>query len=587
MQAVKPSANQESALDAILLELARAGPTPCETSTVAIGESIGRFEITCELGRGGFGIVYEAHDSLLRRSVAIKVTRDERAGPFDVTTSVEHHEDAFRREAETIARLSHPRIVTLFDFGRHQGRPFLVLELLQGETLQQRLDRGALSTREALQVGVRIAEGFAAAHGAGICHHDLKPSNVFLTSDGGLKLLDFGIATMMDGARADASVGPRAGTLGYAAPERVRGEAGDARSDLFSFGALLYAALTGRLPFPPEDDGGIASPPPRLADALPSIAPALDDLVATLLSHDPSARLSNAGAVVDALVAIERENEVADARSLVHTTGYARSGEVHIAYQVAGEGALDILLVPPFVSHVECWWDEPEGARFVGRLAKMGRLILFDKRGTGMSDRVSADSPPTMSQRIDDLRAVMDVSGSRRAALFGISEGVQLAVAFAARYPDKTLALALYGGAAGAMRPDQARALSERVAAGWGTGVLVPAFAPSARGSERLRRWLARIERLSATPASAAALLEMLSRTDVHAELSAVVAPTLVVHRTNDGVVPCGGGRALARNIRGARFVEQEGVDHLPMLGDSGAVLDAVERFLAEVLSAR
>jgi len=236
--------------------------------------------------------------------------------------------------------------------------------------------------------------------------------------------------------------------------------------------------------------------------------------------------------------------------------------------------------VPPFVSHVECWWDEPEGARFVGGLAKFARLILFDKRGTGMSERFAGDAAPSLDERIDDMRAVLDAVGARKVALLGLSEGVQLSVAFAARYPEATLAIALYGGAAGAMRTEQARTLCDRIAAGWGTGVLAPLFAPSVSSDARICRWLARIERLSATPAGAAALIEMLTRTDVHDRLAAVRAPTLVVHRTGDRAVPCGGGRALARAIPGARFVEQAGEDHLPMFGDTAAVLAEIERFL-------
>jgi pimeloyl-ACP methyl ester carboxylesterase len=185
-----------------------------------------------------------------------------------------------------------------------------------------------------------------------------------------------------------------------------------------------------------------------------------------------------------------------------------------------------------------------------------------------------------MDQRIDDLHAVLEAVGSQRAVVLGISEGVQLSIAFAARYPERTRALVLYGGAAGAMRAEQAAALTARIAAGWGAGSVVPAFAPSVAGDERARRWLARMERLSATPASAAALLAMLTRSDVHDLLPAVLAPTLVLHRTDDTVVPCAAGRALARRLASARFVEQPGRDHLPMFGDADGLLDEIERFL-------
>ena len=546
-------------LDALLRELARTPPT--NVASIAEGEKIGRFTVLRELGRGGFGVVYEARDPTLGRHVAVKLIR-----------ALEDHADVFR-EAEAVARLQHPNIVTLFDFGWHDDAPYLVLELLRGETLQDRLTRGPLALREAVALTVQITRGLVAAHDAGVCHHDLKPGNVFLTDTGGVKLLDFGIAALAASWPVDAEPRPRAGTPGYAAPERIRGEAGDHRSDLYLVGVVLCAALGVR---PPVDTRG------HLADALDAVPGALLPLVTALLEPAPEARPPSAAALLEALLSIESDLGLAEseARSRIRAMRYVKSGDADIAYEVVGDGPFDLLLVPPFVSHLECWWDEPEGARFVGGLANVARLILFDKRGTGMSERFPGHAPPGIDERIEDMRAVLDAVGTRKVALLGVSEGVQLSVAFAARYPDATLALVLFGGAAGALRAEHARALCDRIATAWGTGVLAPIFAPSVANDARLCRWLGRIERLSATPSGAAALLEMLTHTDVHDRLAAVRAPALVVHRTGDRVVPCAAGRALAREIAGARFVEQAGDDHLPMFGDTAGLLAEIERFL-------
>lgn len=544
---------QDDALDALLRELAT---TPMATLVPLVeGQRVGRFEIVRELGRGGFGVVYEGRDASLGRHAALKLIRDV-AEPTEVLA-----------EAKLVARLQHPNIVTLYDFGWHDDRLYLVLELLRGETLQDRWARGSIDPAEVVGWTVKITRGLVAAHGAGICHHDLKPSNVFLTDEGEVKILDFGIAALSGARPNESGIRSRPGTPGYTAPERILGEVGDGRSDLFSVGVMLSAALG---PNPPVAGEASSSPIPR----------SLVHLVAALVAPRPDMRPASAAILLDTLLSIEEE--MANERAVAHVppVRYATSGGASMAYQVVGDGPFDLLLVPPFVSHLECWWDEPEGARFVGGLSKLTRLILFDKRGTGMSERFPGNAPPSLDERIADLRAVLDAVGSREAVLFGVSEGVQLSVAFAARHPQSTLALALYGGAAGSMRSEQASAFCQRIESGWGTGVLAPIFAPSAVGDARLVRWLARIERLSATPAAAAAILDMLTRTDVHAELDRVRSPTLVVHRAGDRVVPSGAGRALARSIAGARFVEQPGDDHLPMFGDTRALLGEIERFL-------
>jgi pimeloyl-ACP methyl ester carboxylesterase len=266
-------------------------------------------------------------------------------------------------------------------------------------------------------------------------------------------------------------------------------------------------------------------------------------------------------------------------------TKYAKSGDVHIAYQVVGSGPLDLVLVPGFISHVEEWWEEPLCARFLERLTSFSRLILFDKRGTGLSDREGG--VPTLEQRMDDVRAVLTAAGSERAAVLGISEGGAMSVLFAATYPDRTAALVLYGTFAEfrswVPTPQHLEHFLHAIDEGWGTGQSLPHFAPSVADDPRFRRWWARHERLGASPGAAMALMRMNSEIDVRHVLPAIRVPTLVLHRAGDVTVDVEAGRYQAAHIPGARYVELPGIDHLPFVRDAEAVLEEIEEFLTGV----
>ncbi len=238
---------------------------------------------------------------------------------------------------------------------------------------------------------------------------------------------------------------------------------------------------------------------------------------------------------------------------------------------------------------MELAWDEPTLARFLGRLASLGRLITFDKRGTGLSDRVPEDQLPTHEERMDDLRAVMDAVGSKRAALLGISEGGGLCALFAATYPDRTCALVLYGTFAKriwspdypwAPTPDQRQREYEHVAREWGNLMDLSRSIPSKMADEDFTRRIATYQRRSASPGAAVALLKMNTRLDITHVLPAIHVPTLVMHRTGDLDVNVEEGRWLAARIPGAKFVELEGDDHAPWVGDQDSVLDETEEFL-------
>ena len=271
-------------------------------------------------------------------------------------------------------------------------------------------------------------------------------------------------------------------------------------------------------------------------------------------------------------------------------TRYARSGTVNIAYQVVGEGRLDLVYVPGWLSNIGLMWDEPGQARLLGRLASFARLIAFDKRGTGLSDSVPIDQLPTLEQRMDDVRAVLDAVGSERAALFGFSEGGLMSVLFAATYPERTSALVAFGIFAKriwspdypwAPRPDARAREIEELERSWGDEMDLTRIAPSA--DDAARRRLADYLRFSASPGAAVALMRMNTQIDVRDVLGAIRVPALILHRTGDLDVNVEEGRWIARQIPGARFVELDGADHLLWAGDVDSVVDEVEEFLTGV----
>jgi class 3 adenylate cyclase len=267
---------------------------------------------------------------------------------------------------------------------------------------------------------------------------------------------------------------------------------------------------------------------------------------------------------------------------LVPNTQYAKSGHVRIAYQVVGDGPFDLVFVPGFISNLDLTWDDPVRAQVWTRLAAFSRLILFDKRGTGLSDRTGG--LPTLEERMDDVRAVMDAVGSRQAALFGASEGGAMSMMFAATYPDRTRAMVLYGAFAHFLSwitpPDQLEAFLERLEKNWGTGETLAVFAPNLLSDDAYKRRYARFERLSASPSSATALIRMNSEIDVRPILPSIRVPTLIVHREADANVNVEAGRYLAHQIPNAKYVELPGNDHLLWVGNTERVMDEVEKFL-------
>ena len=265
-------------------------------------------------------------------------------------------------------------------------------------------------------------------------------------------------------------------------------------------------------------------------------------------------------------------------------TRYAKSGDVHVAYQVFGSGPIDLVFVPGFVSHIENYWDHPDLARWLLRLGSFARVIMFDKRGTGLSDRVS--EVPSLDLRMDDVRAVMDAAGIERAALLGISEGGPLAILFAATYPQRCREMVLYGTFARSswITAELLQAYLRYTDQAWGSGRSLPMWAPSRQNDTTLQQWWGRFERLGASPAAAMAVVRMVSQIDISDILSSVHVPTLVIHCTGDTLINVEHGRFLAEHIPGARLLELPGEDHLFFLHER--IGEAIEEFLTGSISA-
>jgi TolB-like protein len=359
-----PKPGSLSALLADLAHVPEALPGEAPSALLRPGALIDHYELVAELGRGSFGVVFEARDVASGRQVAFKVVRP---GKADVGA------DQIRREADTIAHLSHPSLVALLDVGRCEAGPYLVLELLRGRTLRSRLREGPLPPAEALRLVLEAARGLAHAHARGVVHRDLKPSNIYLCDDGSVRLLDFGLAHAFGRRRLDG------GTPDFMAPEQWRGAPEDERTDVFALGVLLYRMLSGELPFP--DDGGAsassADPAPHLD--VPDVD-GLGELVGRMLEKDPVLRPRDAAAVVAALEALRPE----EGSTVASRSG---SGTVRIrrrqrprrwAWLAAGGVALVAVVLAATLSATRAPRDAPPGTA-AGPLPSLAVLPFADE----------------------------------------------------------------------------------------------------------------------------------------------------------------------------------------------------------------
>lgn len=563
--------------------------------------TLGRYELISLLGQGGMGEVHLASDKTLDRHVALKLLSQEH-------TADPRWLSRFRREARAASAVNHPSILTVYEIGEEDGTHYIATEHIEGENLRQRLGQKPLTVKEAVEIAIQVAGALAAAHKAGIVHRDVKPENVMVRRDGIVKVLDFGLAKPNAGAQVGSGIttpGTVIGTLSYLSPEQARGLEADPRSDVFGLGVVLHEMLTGRVPFRGDSPADVLveilqAPTPELPTELEEAAPGLGEVLRKCLAKKASERFATATDLKAALDGIEPSREMvgrpswaaAPPSGTLPAVRYAQSGEINIAFQVVGDGPIDLVFVMGWVSHLEHFWSHPSFGAFLRRLASFARVILFDKRGTGLSDRVAVGELPTLEQRMDDVRAVMDSVGSRKAVLLGVSEGGPMCSLFAATYPERTIALVMFGSYARRLRSDdypwgpteeERELFLEQLQREWGGPVGLDTRAPSLIDDDEFREWWAAYLRHGASPNAAVALTRMNAEVDIRKVLPTVRVPTLVMHRTGDMCLTVEEGRFLAEQIPGARFVELEGIDHLPFVGEQEEMFAALQSFLDEV----
>src|SRR5258706_9498263 len=364
------------------------------------GTKLGPYEILAPLGAGGMGEVYRARDTRLGREVAVKVLPAAFASDPDRLRR-------FEQEARAAGALNHPNILVLHDVGTHEGTPYLVTELLEGETLRERLDQGALSPRKAIDIALQIARGLPAAHDHGLVHRDLKPANLFLLRDGRAKILDFGLAKLTrpepsgtHGATptVDTDKSVVMGTAGYMAPEQVRGQPADHRADLFAFGAILHEMLTGRRAFQGETSAEtmtaiLREEPPELARDGHPLPPALDRIVRHCLEKNPPERFQSAS---DIAFALEALSGLSDSGPKPAATPGARPARRFLAPVIAGVVLLGAGLVighqlGPRGGEAPVEYRKltfKRGPVFVARFSDNGQRIYYSAAWDGDSTRL-------------------------------------------------------------------------------------------------------------------------------------------------------------------------------------------------------
>jgi len=545
------------------------------------------------LGHGGQGIVVRGLDRHLPREVAWKTVHDDDQGA----------QARLRHEARVLAMLEHPHIVPVYDLVDDGTTVRMATRLVRGRSLGALLSsRSQTSDLVLLRHMLAVSRAIGFAHEHGVVHRDIKPHNIMIGDRGETQVIDWGLAQVATDVEPLAGV---IGTTAYMSPEQARGERATPAFDVWALGATLVEVVSGRPLWSSPDEAILAELKCGLRPRIDSsqLPVELAVIIGRALAPDPENRYSDARMLtVDLEAYLERAAPGPSAVPAIETpdgvtarpvgaarlpTRWAMSGDVSIAYQVFGAGP-DLVLIPGFVSHLELSWEDPSLASFLERLGEQHRVIFFDKRGTGMSDRVDVSS---LGDRLEDIRAVMDAAGSERAAVFGISEGGVLALLFAALYPERVSALVVYSSVAkSTVGPDYPIGAPpemfewgySEIRQKWGGPVFLEAEAPSRVGDQAFASWWARYLKMGASPGAAIAVLKANSKIDVRHLLKGISVPTIVLHRADDVLTPYDSCRYVADHIPGARFVALEGRDHLPFVGDSAALIDQVLAFLAE-----
>ncbi len=568
----------------------------------SVGEQFRQYRILSKAGEGGMGVVFRAEDTRLRRDVALKFLT--RIGPVDSGEA-----ERLRLEARSLAALSHANIVTIYDIDEVDGAPFLVLEWVSGKSLDHVSHSKPWSEDEFLRIALPVTEALAAAHTRKIVHRDLKPANVLLADDGGVKLVDFGLAKFRDAQLRLTKTATILGTAACMSPEQASGGEVGSASDVFSFGVLAYELLTGRPPFEGESIPAVLfaivhTPHVPLATRRPDLSPAVTTLVERCLQKLPEARYANGAELAQDVHRAIRGRSAAASGDLskpsksraAGPTGspeirYCRTADgASIAYSVHGTGPM-LVRVLGWFTHLEMEWEWPALRLIWERLAETHTVVRYDGRGIGLSSPWPEEF--TEETRQIDLAAVLDAVGARKAALYGISEGGWTAAQYTSHHPERVSHLIIYGSYSRGIRfrpgydPEEVQALQTLMRKGWGrdTPEYRQIFTTAYFGSDAdpgLVAHFNHLQRAAADGDTAARYQESLHRRDDARDVLAQIrTPTLVVHCRDDKIVAFEEGRLIASIIPGAQFLPlPTGTHYFPVDDDvTNRMAEAIARF--------
>ena len=539
------------------------------------GSELGPYRLERRLGAGGMGEVYLARDARLGRQVAVKL--------LDPALGADRRSQArFLEEARVAAQLDHPNVCTIHEVGEHEGRPFIVMQYVAGRTLKELIGGQPLPPDVLMSLAVQVGEALAAAHELGIIHRDVKAANVMVTPQGLAKVLDFGIAKRLQidaplAATAATAAGTILGTPGSMSPEQAAGAHTDRRSDIFSFGVLLYEMATGRTPFPGESWAdrmtAVLYQPHAPIDPLPGLPPRLPAVVDRALAKQPVDRYAS----MPELLADLRGGSTQPAvrippLRLEQRIRYLRTSDgVQLAWAEVGKGPL-LIKASNWLSHLEYEWESPFWRHWLRFFGERFRFVRHDERGCGMTDWEVADL--SFARRVEDFEQLVAAAAPREPfALLGISQGASVVVDYAVRHPDRVSHVVIYGGYARGWKHREEldrreyQALVELLRVGWGKDhpafvqAFTMRFAPEATHEQI--EWFNELCRRSTSPEMAAKLLESRGDIDITRLLPQISVPTLVLHSRGDAVTPLAEGRRIAAEIPGARFVELESRNHI------------------------
>jgi len=553
-----------------------------------IGQTVSHYRVVDELGRGGMGVVYLAEDLKLHRLVALKFLRTE-------VTSDAQAKQRFIQEAQAASALDHPNICTIHGIDETpDGQLLLAMARYEGETLDAVIRRGPVGTQRTLDIAIQVAQGLNKAHEAGIVHRDVKPANLFVTRDGLVKILDFGLAKL-SGRGGLTRSGTTLGTVAYMAPEQIRGDVVDTRTDLWALGTVLYEMLAGRPAFDGDNDAAtlhaiLHNDPAPIRTRVRDVPPRLEQTLERLLTKERTARTASAAELRQELAAITampiHGNDrvtVVNSRKLRPTVKFCRSKDgVRLAYSTVGEGPA-LLKTANWLSHLELDWEGPVFGPLLRDFARDSQVTFYDERGNGLSDwNVETFS---LDSFVADLEAVANAAGLDRFALLAFSQGCSPSIAYCVKHPERVTHLVLYGGFARDFRgQQQIDAIGTLIEQGWGQKN--PAFRQMftstliVEATKEELDYLNEVQRVSTTAQNAAKLFRTIHGIDVTALAPRVRVPTLVLHARAEAGVPFECGREMASLIPGARLVALESENHILLPREP-----AYARFMEEVRS--